>query len=159
MQKTTEEEENIFLSGFPIKNFGNDERGRWIPECIYQGSKLFKGKKHIPTSSSPRQSSSRGPEVFKSIWMPDKKFQAWQKEKPSEGEGRFRELAGRALGWINYKGTAPPHKPPERRKDENTKRQKKKIKNNMEEKISVFVTPRGLHHHQVPHSWMVLRGV
>ena len=27
MQKTTEEEENIFLSGFPIKNFGNDEKG------------------------------------------------------------------------------------------------------------------------------------
>jgi len=24
MQKTTEDEENIFLSGFPIKDFGND---------------------------------------------------------------------------------------------------------------------------------------
>jgi len=54
MQKTTEDEENIFLSGFPIKNFGNDERGV-IPEWFYEESKLFKGK---------------------SLWMPDKKFQA-----------------------------------------------------------------------------------
>ncbi|MGB4691668.1 MAG: hypothetical protein WBH59_04935 [Atribacterales bacterium] len=26
MQKTTEDEENIFLSGFPIKHFGNDKK-------------------------------------------------------------------------------------------------------------------------------------
>ena len=57
-----------------------------------------------------------GSMVFKSIWMPDKKFQAWQKEKPSEGEGRFRELAGRGLGWINYRGAAPLYKPPEKTK-------------------------------------------
>ena len=39
-----------------------------IPECLYQESKLFKGKNTwIPTSSSPRQSLSRGPEVFKKI--------------------------------------------------------------------------------------------
>ena len=36
MQKTTEEEENIFLSGFPIKNFGNDEKGGVTPECFYR---------------------------------------------------------------------------------------------------------------------------
>ena len=30
MQKTTEEEENIFLSGFPIKNFGNDGGGLFL---------------------------------------------------------------------------------------------------------------------------------
>jgi len=37
-----------------------------IPEWFYQESKLFKGKSlWIPTSSSPRQSLSRGPEVFK----------------------------------------------------------------------------------------------
>jgi len=28
--------ENIFLSGCPIKNFGNDERGV-TPECLYEG--------------------------------------------------------------------------------------------------------------------------
>jgi len=34
-----------------------------IPEWFYQESKLFKGKSlWIPTSSSPRQSSSRGPQ-------------------------------------------------------------------------------------------------
>jgi len=33
-----------------------------IPECLYQESKLFKGKNlWIPVSSSPRQSLSRGP--------------------------------------------------------------------------------------------------
>ncbi len=36
------------------------------------------------------------------------KFQTWQKEKPSEREGRFRELAGREWGWISYKGVSAP---------------------------------------------------
>ena len=54
MQKTTEDEEGVFLSGFPIKDFGNDG-GRetlngsitpksLIPEWFYQESKLFKGE-------------------------------------------------------------------------------------------------------------------
>ena len=32
MQKTTEDEESIFLSGFPIKDFGNDGGGGFPPE-------------------------------------------------------------------------------------------------------------------------------
>ncbi|MGB4411930.1 MAG: hypothetical protein WBI47_04510 [Atribacterales bacterium] len=34
MQKTTEDEEGVFLSGFPIKDFGNDG-GEAIPEWFY----------------------------------------------------------------------------------------------------------------------------
>jgi len=33
-QKTTEDEENIFLSGFPTKDFRNDGGGGF-PECLY----------------------------------------------------------------------------------------------------------------------------
>jgi hypothetical protein len=61
MQKTTEDEENIFLSGFPIKNFGNDKKGV-IPERLY-----------CPYSS-PRQSSSRGPWYLKVFGFPIKDF-------------------------------------------------------------------------------------
>ena len=65
--------------GFPTKNFGNDEKRRssplsasiiplsLIPECIY--CPLFV----TPATSEP------GSTVFKSIWMPDKRFQARQK--------------------------------------------------------------------------------
>ena len=104
MQKTTEDEENIFLSGLPpefqewrrersflsgsTRNLNNGKRcsygskkkkvKAWIPnkrfwewrekevvtpECFYQGSTVF--KKHGCLA----------------------KFQAWQKEKPSEWEG------------------------------------------------------------------------
>ena len=74
--------------GFPIKDFGNDEKGgrhRWmvlsspclsflngsiiplpvIPECFYQESKLLRN-----------------------IWMPDKSAQAWRMRKiPGYGSG------------------------------------------------------------------------
>jgi len=39
-----------------------------IPEWFYQESKLFKDKNFwIPTSSSPRQSLSRGPQYWKNV--------------------------------------------------------------------------------------------
>ncbi len=66
--------------GFPIKDFGNDGWGRSsplsastitlsvIPEWFYQESKLFKDKNlWIPTSSSPRQFLSRGPQYLKKL--------------------------------------------------------------------------------------------
>jgi len=60
-----------------------------IPEWFYQESKLFKDKSlWIPTSSSPRQSSSRGPRYLKT------------KEKAKTPGFPIKDFGNDGGGWI-----------------------------------------------------------
>ena len=76
MQKTTEDEENIFLSGFPPE-FREWQKRRslplnasiilksLIPECLYQESKLLKGENiWIPARISGMTEGEVIPERF-----------------------------------------------------------------------------------------------
>jgi len=69
-----EEQKKKQKLGFPIKDFGNDEKGM-SPLNV-----------SITFCSSPRQSSSRGPQYLKAFGCPIKKFRERREKKDYRGK-------------------------------------------------------------------------
>ena len=63
--------------------------------------------------SLPLNASIRGPEVFKNLWIPDKKSRDWRKGKPSTENSTSSFPLWREKVRVNNKGATPPYKPPD----------------------------------------------